>query len=186
MLNDADPHIAQVVRRAQQGDHAAFALLYQQYGVSVLRTAYLLLADMGLAEDVTQEVFVQVYRKFALFQPARGTFAAWIYRITVNQCLKTRQRRRGWLAFSDTPPLRDSVPAESPSPLDAAVLSDEQRRIWRCVGQLSLKLRTAVVLRYYHDLSYAEIAEILECPIGTVRSRLAAAHAQLERALEES
>ena len=64
--------------------------------------------------------------------------------------------------------------------------SEAQRRIWAAVGRLPIRLRVAVVLRYYHDLSYAEIAAALGCPVGTVRSRLHAAHARLRAELAEA
>jgi RNA polymerase sigma-70 factor (ECF subfamily) len=72
------------------------------------------------------------------------------------------------------------------SPLEAALLGDEQRQIWQAIQQLSIKLRSVVILRYYHNLPYNDIANVLQCPIGTVRSRLNAAHVQLQRQLEEN
>jgi RNA polymerase sigma-70 factor (ECF subfamily) len=69
--------------------------------------------------------------------------------------------------------------------LDLARQGEQQRRIWRAVQQLPIKLRAAVVLRYYHDLSYEELAQALACPIGTVRSRLHAAHAKLRADLHD-
>ena len=78
------------------------------------------------------------------------------------------------------------LPASGLAPLELALRGEEQRRIWRAVQQLPIKLRAAVVLRYYHDLSYEELAQALACPVGTVRSRLHAAHTKLRTDLDGS
>src|SRR5512145_1073958 len=184
MLNDVDMHIVRLVRQAQQGDQDSFAALYRHYGTTVLRTAYAILGDMNLAEEVVQEVFIRIHRYLDRYQAERGVFAAWIYRITVNECLKIRQHWWRWFSLTND----ESHAARSStleSPLEAALIGEEQRRVWQAIQQLSLKLRVVVVLRYYQDMSYADIAQILECPIGTVRSRLNAAHTQLQKILKE-
>ncbi len=70
----------------------------------------------------------------------------------------------------------------TPPPIELALHSEQQRRVWQAVQRLPIKLRAAVVLRYYHDMSYEEVAQALGCPVGTVRSRLHAAHAAARRA----
>lgn len=184
MLADRDQHTRSLIQQAQRGDARAFEELYNQYSALVLRTAYLLLGEYVHTEDVTQEVFVEVYRHLDQYQSERGAFATWIYRITVNKCTRVQQRWRFWQRGSS---LNDHGDYPSPilSPLEVALIGDQQRRVWLAVQQLSLKLRTVVILRYYHNLPYAEIAQIVQCPIGTVRSRLNAAHTHLQRNLEE-
>ena len=89
-----------VIRRCQAGDQNAFAYLFDQYKNLVYRTAYLTLGNPSDAEDVLQEVFVQVHRSLAKYDPARGAFSTWLYRITVNKALNSwggaRPRRNTW------------------------------------------------------------------------------------------
>jgi len=184
-IRSGDPQIAALVHAAQIGDQGAFAALYERYGASVYRTAYLMLGDAGRAEELTQDVFVRLHRRLGQYSTERGAFSTWLYSITINACLNAR--RHGWLRWLSLDRARaDGLDLpDDRQPLDLALRSEEQRRIWCAVQRLPLKLRAVVVLRYYHDLSYDEIASTLGCPIGTVRSRLHAAHARLRDALAE-
>ncbi|HYF66086.1 MAG TPA: sigma-70 family RNA polymerase sigma factor [Herpetosiphonaceae bacterium] len=167
--------------QAQGGESAGSGLeqLFARYNPLVVRTAYLLLGDWMEAEDVAQEVWIQVGRHQGRYDPQRGAWTTWLHKITVNRCLNTRRRLRRWISGA----LAADLPADLPPPLQALIKDEEQRRIWRAVEGLSRKLRPVVVLRYFHNLSYEQIAEVLECPIGTVRSRLHAANAQLRATL---
>jgi RNA polymerase sigma-70 factor (ECF subfamily) len=163
-------------------DHSAapsLEHLFARYNPLVVRTAYLLLGDWMEAEDVAQEVWIQVGRQQDRYDPQRGAWSTWLHKITVNRCLNTRRRLARWI----TGALAADIPAEQPPPLHSLIQDEEHRRIWRAVETLSRKLRPVVVLRYFHNLSYEQIADVLECPIGTVRSRLHAANAQLRARL---
>ncbi len=174
-----------LVQQVQAGNRQAFATLYQQYGLSVFRTAYFMLGDVGRAEDVTQEVFLQVYKSADTYMPEKGAFTTWLHRITVNRCLNARRHRfLAWFSL-DRPALEQSVPATTATPLDQVLKNEFERDIWQAVQQLPLKLRAVVVLRYYHDLSYEAIAEVLGCAVGTVSSRLHAAHCRLRSTLKD-
>ena len=184
-MSSGDPQDATLLHAAQAGDQAAFAALYQRYGALVYRTAYLMLGDAGRAEELTQDVFMRLHRRLDQYSAERGAFSTWLYSITVNACLNARRRPwLGWLSL-DRAHADGLDSAADQQPLDLALRGEEQRRIWRAVQQLPLKLRAVIVLRYYHDLSYDEIASALGCPIGTVRSRLHAAHARLRGELAE-
>ncbi len=153
----------QLIRRAQAHDRDAFAALFAQYKNLVYRSAYLMLDDAHDAEDALQEVFVQVHRSLVGFDPQKGAFTTWLHRITINHCLNHR-RRRGFVAAS----LDESLSSgEFPGAQSA-----EQQSVWQAVCGLGEKLQVVIVLRYFWDLSYAEIAQILEIPLGTVKSRL--------------
>ena len=182
MENDTTPVLA-LIRRSLAGDEAAFAALFEQYKNLVYKTALLLFDGAGAAspeaeaEEALQEVFMSVYRSLERYQPERAAFSTWLYRITVNHCLN-RRRRRAWPWLS-----LDRVPAAltaTPSPEHALSEADEVRTALR---RLSPKLQATVVLRFYSDLSYDEIAQVLEIPIGTVKSRLAEALQRLGREL---
>ena len=162
-----------LIRRCQAGDEQAFAELFRRYKNLVYKTAYLMLGDADEAEDVLQEVFVQVYKSLDAYDPGRGAFTTWLYRITVNRCLNWRRR---WRPFVSLDRARTSVP----SPEGRM----EEKAVWQAVRGLSEKLRAVVILRYYWELSYAEIAQILDIPLGTVKSRLNLALRTLRKELE--
>ena len=167
----------QTTAQAQEGEAASSDLeqLFARYNPLVVRTAYLLLGDWMEAEDVAQDVWIQVGHHQGRYDPQRGAWTTWLHTITVNRCLNTRRRLTRWLSGA----LAADIPADLPPPLYTLIKDEEQRRIWQAVENLSRKLRSVVVLRYFHNLSYEQIAQVLECPIGTVRSRLHAASAQL-------
>jgi RNA polymerase sigma-70 factor (ECF subfamily) len=183
-MDDAHRPALALIRRSQAGDEAAFAALFEQYKNLVYKTAVLLLDSACVAspeaeaEEALQEVFLSVYRSLASYQPERAAFSTWLYRITVNHCLNRKRRRLPWAWLS-----LDRVPAAQaagPSPEQALGETEEVRAALR---RLSAKLRATVVLRFYADLSYAEIAQALDIPIGTVKSRLAEALKVLGREL---
>lgn len=175
-----------LVRQACLGDTESFAALYQRYETRVFRTAYLILGDAGRAEEITQDVFVQVYQQLKEYRPDRGAFSTWLQRITVNLCLNSRRRKvLAWFSLDRAHAEQMDLDATAQLPIEQVLRSEEQQRTWQAIQSLSLHLRTVVVLRYHQDLSYEEIAQVLACPIGTVRSRLHTAHARLRLLLEE-
>jgi RNA polymerase sigma-70 factor (ECF subfamily) len=155
-----------LIQRSKAGDQTAFGEIFEQYKNLVYKTAYLLLDNPHEAEDALQEIFVKVYRSLDQYQPSKSAFSTWLYRITVNHCLN--QRRKPLLA-PDT--LEKSRFASQPLRTLEDQFADEQA-IQQALNRLSVKLRAVIVLRYYHELAYAEIAQILEIPLGTVQSRL--------------
>ena len=120
----------QLVREAQTGEDEAFAALYRRYGALVFRTAYLLLLDVGRAEEITQDVFVQVYRKLGDYRSERGAFTTWLHRITVNACLNARRRRLFPRLSLDRAEAAGLLPpAGMPAPLELALRDEQQRRV---------------------------------------------------------
>jgi len=164
--------------RAQRGDREAFALLFQQYKNLVYRTAYLMLGESAEAEDALQEIFVQIYRSLSGFDPGKAAFTTWLYRITFNYCLNHRRRKRPF-----TLPLEDLAPALK-SEFPSAQLAEEEI-LQQAIRKLTDRQRAVVILRYFWDLPYAEIAQILDIPLGTVKSRIDLALKTLRKALEE-
>jgi RNA polymerase sigma-70 factor (ECF subfamily) len=169
-----------LIRRSQAGDEEAFAALFHKYKNLVHKTAYLMLGNADEAEDALQEVFVRMYKSLSTFQPSKGAFTTWLHRITVNHCLNRRRKRH-----LSTLPLDEVSPASlaGHSPLPESRLAEEET-ILQALKQLSEKLRTVVILRYYWELSYAEMAQILDVPVGTVKSRLNLALRTLRKELE--
>lgn len=166
-------------RDRDAGGEDAFAAVFHQYKNLVFRTAFLLLNSEQDAEDALQEIFLRVYKALPTFDSAKGAFTTWIYRITVNYCLSRRRRHR--------PPLLalDAVGARAfTDPVGFAEHAENKGTVLQAIAGLSDKLRTVLILRYYLDLSYKEIAEILDIPEGTVKSRLDRALNILRRELE--
>ena len=177
------PREREAILRCQDGDLAGLEVLFELHRASVLRTAYGIVGRRQLAEDVTQQVFVELFTAMRRFDPDRP-LAPWLYRIVVNISLKELRRRH-----HRTLPL-DEVAADLPSldPLPDLIAEESEfrRAIWSAVQSLSPKQRAAVVLRYYHGFSEAEMTVALGCRRGTVKSRLHSALRQLEVLLRES
>ncbi len=149
-------------------DSQEFAGLFERYKNLVYRTAYLMTGDAAEADEALQEVFVRVYRSLEGYDPQKGAFSTWLHRITINYCLGLRRRRR-----IETQPLEESrLHAAGERPEAAVERSAEQQAMRRAIARLSPRQRSVLVLRFFWDLPYAEIARILELPLGTVKSRL--------------
>ncbi len=168
----------ELVRRAAAGDREAFAVLFQRYAPRVYRTALRITGDPGEADDATQEVFLRLHDQLHRFEE-RSSFSTWIYRVTVNMAIdRTRAsaRRPASIEGVDAP--------GSGRAGDSAERGDLERAVLGALSGLSEKLRTVLVLRYLEELSYEEIADVLECSSGTVKSRLARAHEEAGPALQ--
>ena len=155
----------------QHGDVNAFETLYRQYEKLVFRTAYLITGSKEAAEDALQEVFVSVWRSRHTYDPGKGKLTTWLHRITVNQCSKRKPGKTPATVSLeekgvDLPEMKRSQPD------DILVSKLEYDRLLRAMDKLDTKHRSVLVLRYFNDLSYQEIAEALEIPLGTVKSRL--------------
>lgn len=153
--------------------------LHTRYAGLVLRTAYLILADWHQAEDVAQDVWIQVQCHLHNYDPAKGAWTTWLHHITVNRCLNVRRRVQRWISETLVP----TIASNTPPVLETVLHSEEQKALWLAINHLSTKHRMVIVLRYFNDLSYEEIANVLDCPVGTVRSRLHKAHELLREQL---
>jgi RNA polymerase sigma-70 factor, ECF subfamily len=169
-----DNHL-QMIRRAQTGDRQAFAALFEQYKNLVFRSAYLIVDSAEDAEDVLQEVFVHVYKSLSAFDSHKGAFTTWLYRVTFNQCLNHRRKRNQASFHLDEISLKSEFP-------DAHMANDQA--IWRTIHTLSAKQQVVGIMRYYQEFSYAEISQIFEISLGTVKSRLDLAIKTLHMMLE--
>lgn len=178
----------ELVRRAQRGERGAFDLLVLRYQHKVVKLVARLLRDRTEAEDVAQEAFVKAYRALGSFR-GDSAFYTWLYRIAVNTArntLASRQRRplqyEAGLSEGEQAAV-DSRMRHVDTP-EANALSDEiHETVNRAIGDLPEDLRTAIVLREVEGLSYEEIATAMDCPVGTVRSRIFRAREAIDRIL---
>ncbi|MGH2355052.1 MAG: RNA polymerase sigma factor [Chloroflexota bacterium] len=164
----------QLIRRSRAGDQEAFAALFERYKNLVYKTAFLVLGNAAEAEDALQEVFVLVHKSLAGFDPSRGAFTTWLYRVTINCCLNQRRKCRLTCVPLDEAPLAQ---LEAPTEGDLA----EQDALRQALEELTSNQRAVIVLRYHAELPYAEIARVLDVPLGTVKSRLDLALKALRR-----
>ena len=177
------PREREAILRCQEGDLAGLEVLFELHRLAVLRTAYGIVGNSHLAEDVTQQVFVELFTAIRRFDPERP-FAPWLYRVVVNISLKELRRRD-----HRSLPLEEAaadLPSLDPLPDLVAEESEIRSSIWAAIQALSPKQRAAVVLRYYHGFSEAEMAVALGCRRGTVKSRLHSALRRLELLLRDS
>jgi RNA polymerase sigma-70 factor, ECF subfamily len=155
----------ELVLRAQAGDEAAFAELAARIGDRMYATAQHILHDTGRAEDAVQQSLISIWRELPrLSDPDR--FLAWAYRIVVRAAYAEARNRRRWLLRSTAIPVDRGV-----EPDHAAGLADRDQ-LERGFRRLPIDHRTVLVLKHFAELSNAEIADVLEIPEGTVRSRL--------------
>ncbi|MFN2383461.1 MAG: RNA polymerase sigma factor [Gemmatimonadota bacterium] len=178
-----DPEEAALIARIAAGESRAYGVLVDRYQRRLYWSCLRLLGDADEAADVVQETFVRAYARLADYDPAYR-FYTWIFRIARNRCLNVLRRRKVWGALSL------SSPAEAP-PLVAAGEAGarvEDRELGlalaACRGELPPAQRECFDLRHDDELSYAEIALLIEIPIGTVMSRLARAREKMQRCLE--
>jgi RNA polymerase sigma-70 factor, ECF subfamily len=165
-----------LVEQAQRGDRDAFAVLARRVSDSLYSVAYRILRDTGLAEDALQEALVRMWRQLPrLREPER--FDAWAHRIIVNACYDESNRARSW---------RTSVtelPLEGPGRADDTSVVADRDELERAFRGLPLEQRAVFVLHHYVGLPLVEVAELLEIPAGTARSRLHYALEGLRHAL---
>jgi RNA polymerase sigma-70 factor (ECF subfamily) len=168
----------QLVERVQRGDKAAFDLLVSKYQRKIFRLLSRLIRDSAEIEDVAQEAFVKAYRALPNFR-GESAFYTWLYRIAINTAknyLVSQGRRAPTTTeneIEDAETFDDGEQLRDLNTPDSMLLTKQvAEAVNRAIDQLPEDLRTAIVLRELEGLSYEEIAESMNCPIGTVRSRI--------------
>lgn len=166
----------------QSGDRKAFQKLVRQYQEKVRGLVYSILGDPELLDDLVQEIFIKVYTSINRFEH-RSNLGTWIYRITVNHCRDEIRRRKIRRFFSLEKMELDPV-ALNPS-ADKALLKKERVELVRWgLSKISEKHRAIIVLRDFEDMSYEDIAEVLNIELGTVKSRLNRARLALKDVIQ--
>ena len=179
----------QLVERVQRGDKRAFDLLVLKYQHKILGLIVRFVRDPHEAQDVAQEAFIKAYRALANFR-GDSQFYTWLYRIAINTAknyLVSRGRRppESDVSAEDAEFMdgdHDLKDIESPERL---MLRDEiEATVHRAIAALPEDLRTALTLREFDGLSYEDIAAVMQCPVGTVRSRIFRAREAVDKALQ--
>lgn len=182
VVSIAEPEIGpETIEACRRGDRAAFRALYDAYKDKVFSIAlYALHGNPDAAADVTQQVFVKLMNNIAMFR-GDSAFSTWLYRLVANACLDEQRRARS-RGVQAEPELLDTLPQPG-SHESTLARAQEATLVKRAVAQLPAKLRVAMLLRYFDELSYDEIAVALQCSRGTVASRLNRGHRLLAAAL---
>lgn len=167
-----DTNEATLLARCRAGDQQAFRVLLEAHHQQVYRTAYALTADADEAADITQETFLKAWRALPGFR-GEASVGTWLTRLALNTARDHLRRRRR------PAPLALLLGTGSRAADDPAVAAADRDELARALRQLPARGREVVALRYGRDLSLAEIAALLDCPEGTVKSRLHGALARL-------
>jgi len=158
--------------RTKSGDGRAFEGLILAHSGRAYRTAYRLLGNVEDAFDLCQEAFLRAYQNIHRFDENRP-FYPWLYSILKTLCLNFLSKKRKQPAIIQDPQLWERTFATSlPGPAEQMLENEDVRRLWKAVGRLSESHRRVLIMKHFDNLSYAEMAEILSIPIGTVMSRL--------------
>jgi RNA polymerase sigma-70 factor (ECF subfamily) len=178
-----------LVKRVQNGDKRAFDLLIQKYQHRIVSLVSRYVSDSSEAQDVAQEAFIKAYRAIARFR-GDSAFYTWLYRIAINTA-------KNWIVARNRRPPSSDIDAvdaeqygmssrlkETSTPENEMLREEIERMVYDTIATLPEDLRTAIILREMDGMSYEEIATTMECPIGTVRSRIFRAREAIDEKLK--
>lgn len=175
----------ELVRRCQDGDKRAMAILMRQYQQWVYNIAYGMLSNPEDASDVSQDVFLWLWEHIGQFR-FKSQFSTWLYRIVTNRCLNLKDQRKR--RKTDPMEIDDSqpwVPLDTTTPEQTVLLAEQRELLQRALATLKDNYREILILREMQELSYEELAEVLGCSVGRVRSRLHEARQALRKAIQQ-
>ena len=178
---DEVSEIPDLIRREAGGDEQAFRALVKRYEAGVYALALQRLGDSVLAHEVAQDAFVRLFHSLKRFR-FEASLKTWLYRVTANLChdqVRRMRRARRLVSLETADEGGATAASDALDPEQRAITDDTGRQVHRALSTLAPELREVVLLRYMSDLSYAEIAQTLGWPIGTVGTRLHRALRQL-------
>lgn len=171
---------AGLIDACRRGEGGALHVLFDLYKDRVYTIAVRYSGDSGIAEDIVQDTFLKLPAALSKYRGDSG-FDPWLYRLVVNACFDQRRRTRRFLPMMES--LLDFVRGTGQTPLEEVLATEKSTAIRDAIARLDPEHRIVVVLRYSLGLPYEEIAQVLDCPKGTVASRLNRAHGMLEKRL---
>jgi RNA polymerase sigma-70 factor (ECF subfamily) len=176
-----------LLRRSAKGDEEAFTLLYRRHQAPLFRFALRMSCNSWAAEEIVQDIFMTLIREPNKFDPERGTLGAFLYGVARNRIMKHRERTPRDLSLDekiDWNPRSQATGSAPVTPSEWAELRERREQVRSAVLELPVEFREAVILCELEELSYEEAATLLDCPIGTIRSRLHRGRALLLAKLE--
>ena len=178
-MNDTE-----LMLRVKQGDEDAFRQIVETYGKPILDLCYRYVGNQEDAEEVAQDVFIRLYKAAHRYEP-RAKLSTFLYRIAVNLSLNRIRDRKAkrWIPWDihRKEDINNSIHIETPDQL--LEQKENQKIIRRAIDSLPANQKTAVILKRFHDLSYEEIAQVMECSVSAVESRLHRAKLTLKKEL---
>jgi RNA polymerase sigma-70 factor (ECF subfamily) len=183
-VGDPDDHgiTPEVIESCRRGDRDALHTLYEAYKDKVYSIAfYFFHRDPSTASDITQQVFLKLIGEMGKFR-GDAAFSTWLYRLVVNACVDRARRSRAAVMVDD-PAVLQSLPDPLASHEETLARTEMAQSVQAAIGSLPPKLRLAILLRYFDELSYGDMAAALNCSIGTVSSRLSRGHRLLAKKL---
>jgi RNA polymerase sigma-70 factor, ECF subfamily len=193
-----DQQTGVLVHRCLAGDAAAWEGIVRLFNKRIYNLCYRFTNSPDDAEDLTQEVFIRVYRTMGSYNVEKGAFSTWLTTLTRNMLVDHFRRNKqarmtdsmdaGMVSGSDEdfPPLSDKIPDRGPSPDERLASQETQKMVRAALARISPDLREAVILRDLQDMDYKEIAEVLKVPEGTVKSRINRGRMELARLLSRN
>ena len=189
----ADKQEKVLIKKSKKGDAQAFEELILSYHKKVLNLAYRMLGSVSDAEDAAQEIFIKVFRTLYSFNE-RSAFSTWLYKVATNVCLdilRKRKRQNGGAMVSinryNSQDDEYELPIEdrAPSPYEEAQKKEAMRALNSALDLLGEEQRAVIVMRDINGLSYEEIADVMECSLGTIKSRINRSRLALRKLLEK-
>ncbi len=183
-MNEPEQSDLELLARISRSDVDALAALYDRYGRRVFALAVRILNDAATAEEITQDVFLSMWRRSSSYSPDKGKFTTWLFSIAHNRTIdELRRRRRDGSRNSDV--IEDHLDLESGeiSPDESAVAQSEYAMVREAMSVLPPEQRQVVELAYFHGLTQAEIAAKMSQPLGTVKTRMRLALKKLRDAV---
>jgi len=164
-----DANELMLIEQAIAGDERAFAELVARYQTAVYNLAYRMLSDPGEAEDAAQEVFLRIYRRLATYDSSHR-FSTWVLSIASHYCIDLLRRKRPWLVPLEN--ISNWMRTRTRGPEAAALMQEQQDLVRGLLAKLPEHYRLVLLLRYWHDLGYEEIAQVVDLPVSTIKARL--------------
>jgi RNA polymerase sigma-70 factor (ECF subfamily) len=174
-----------LVELARAGSSAAWGRVYEALAPSVYRICRRALSSREDAEDATSEIFLKARVRLASYDPSRP-FTPWLYRVAANHCWDEIRKRRSRAAIDDPEPELSALEDEGPTPQEAVLAIENRESLRRVLSELDDRARLAVVLRYYADMSYEEIAHALGISANFVGVLLLRARRAMRKSLRET
>lgn len=180
----AEVNEQEIIQRAIDGDLDAFGEVVHLYERPVFNLAYRMLGERTEAEDAAQEAFLRAYSNLRRYDPNRS-FKTWILSITSNHCIdRLRRRRLTWYSLDEPLPPHPALTSNKPGPEAEAMAAERSEAVQQLLNQLSEDYRMVVVLRYWYDLSYEELAQMLDTTESAIKSRLFRARQALAKLID--
>jgi RNA polymerase sigma-70 factor (ECF subfamily) len=178
-----------LIAQCLAGEASAFGVLVQRYQDRLYNTVYRLVDNPDDAQDVVQEAFLNAYQSLESFK-GDALFFTWLYRIAFNTAISMKRKQRVTLSIDSNPdvegnPLEPLDPADDARPGWGMEQAEQERKIHAALARLSAEHRTVLVMKDMEGRKYEDMAEVLEVPIGTIRSRLHRARLELRQILEQ-